>query len=97
MPLFVVLGNWTQKRMDAIKDLPEQVKKRVHVFKSLGIEIKALVFTMGRYDMVGICEAPDAETISKALLSWGSVGLVRTETLRGFTAEETIELIKGIK
>lgn len=97
MPLFVVLGNWTQKRMEAIKDLPEQVKAGVNGFKSLGIEIKALVFTMGRYDMVGICEAPDAETITKALLSWGSVGLVRTETLRGFTAEETIELIKGIE
>ena len=52
---------------------------------------------MGRYDMVGICEAPYAETISKALLSWESVGLVRTETLRGFTAEETIELIRGIE
>jgi len=47
--------------------------------------------------MVGICEAPYAETISKALLSWESVGLVRTETLRGFTAEETIELIRGIE
>ena len=97
MPLFVVLGNWTQKRMEAIKDLPEQIKTGVNVFESYGIEIKAFVFTMGRYDMVGICEAPDAETITKALLSWGSVGLVRTETLRGFTAEETIELIKGIE
>ena len=97
MPLFVVLGNWTQKRMETIKDFPEQVKAGVKVFESLGIQIKALVFTLGRYDMVGICEAPDAETITKALLSWGSVGLVRTETLRGFTAEETIELIKGIE
>ena len=96
MPLFVVLGNWTQKRMEAIKDLPEQVKAGVNVFESLGIEIKALVFTMGRYDMVGICEAPDKETITKALLSWGSEGFIRTETLTGFTAEEMIKLVKEI-
>ena len=80
MPLFVVLGNFTQKRMDTIKDLQEQVKTGVNVFESLGIEIKALVFTMGRYDMVGICEAPDKETITKAFLSWGSEGFIRTET-----------------
>jgi uncharacterized protein with GYD domain len=96
MPLFVVLGNFTQKRMETIKGLQEQVKAGVKVFESLGIEIKALVFTMGRYDMVGICDAPDKEAITKALLSWGSEGFIRTETLTGFTAEEMIKLVKEI-
>ena len=96
MPLYVVLGNWTQKRMETIKTVSEQIKKGKNIFESLGIEIKALVFTMGRYDMIGICEAPNAETITKALLSWGSEGLVRTETLRAFTAEKISELVKGI-
>jgi uncharacterized protein with GYD domain len=96
MPLFVVLGNFTQKRMETIKGFPESLKAGVNVFESLGIEIKALVFTMGRYDMVGICEAPDRETITKALLSWGSEGLLRTETLTGFTAEEMIKLVTEI-
>ena len=96
MPLFVVLGNFTQKRMETIRDLQEQVKAGVNVFESLGIEIKALVFTMGRYDMVGICEAPDKETITKALLSWGSEGFIRTETLTGFTSEEMIKLVKDL-
>ena len=51
---------------------------------------------MGRYDMVGICEAPNAEAMTKALLSWGSKGLLRTETLTGFTPEKMIEIVKGI-
>jgi uncharacterized protein with GYD domain len=96
MPLFVILGNFTQKRMETIKDLQEQVKAGVTVFESFGIEIKALVFTMGRYDLVGICEAPDKEAITKALLSWGSEGFIRTETLTGYTAEEMIKLVKEI-
>jgi uncharacterized protein with GYD domain len=96
MPLFVILGNWTQKRMETIKDLPEQIKRGKNVFESLGIEIKALVFTLGRYDMVGICEAPDKETITKALLSWSMKGLIRTETLAGFSEEEICELVEGI-
>jgi uncharacterized protein with GYD domain len=51
---------------------------------------------MGRYDFVGIGEAPDAETITKAVLSWGSKGLLRTETLRGFTGEEISKLVTEI-
>jgi uncharacterized protein with GYD domain len=96
MPLFVVLGNFTQKRMATIRDMEKQVKAGVKIFESLGIEIKTLVFTLGRYDMVGVCDAPDKETITKALLSWGSEGYIRTETLPGFTAEELIKLTKEI-
>ena len=49
---------------------------------------------MGRYDVIGIMEAPDAETITKAVLSWDSKGLLRTETLTGFTGEEMGKLVK---
>jgi uncharacterized protein with GYD domain len=97
MPSFVVLGNWTQKRIETIKDLPESIKKSAEVFKSYGVEIKQLVFTMGRYDVIGIFDAPDAEAVSKALLSWSSNGLLRTETLTGFTPEQMVELVKAIK
>jgi len=96
MPTFVILGNFTQKRMETIKGLPESVKEGKEVFKSYGVKIKELIFTMGRYDLVAMCEAPDAESVSKALLSWGSKGLLRTETLTGFPAEKMVELVKGI-
>jgi uncharacterized protein with GYD domain len=96
MPHFVVLGNFTQKRIETIKDLPENLKEATEIFKSYGVQITGLVFTMGRYDVVGMFEAPDAEAITKALLSWGSKGLLRTETLTGFTGEEMSELIKGL-
>ena len=96
MPHFVVLGNFTQKRMETIKDLPENLKEAKEIFKSYGVKIKVLVFTMGRYDVVAIGEAPNAETFTKALLSWSSKGLLRTETLTGYTGEEMSELIKEI-
>jgi uncharacterized protein with GYD domain len=94
MPHFVILGNFTQKRMETIKALPENVKEAKEVFKSHGVKINALAFTMGRYDVVGMFEAPDAETVTKAVLSWGSKGLLRTETLTGFTGEEMAKLVK---
>jgi uncharacterized protein with GYD domain len=94
MPHFVILGNFTQKRMETIKNLPENLKEAKEVFKSYGVKMNAFVFTMGRYDFVGVFEALNAETISKALLSWGSKGLLRTETLTGFTGEEMSKLLK---
>lgn len=96
MPHFVILGNFTQKRIETIKGLPESLKEGINVFKSFGVKINTLVFTMGRYDMVAIGEAPNAEAITKALLSWGSKGLLRTETLTGFTGDEISALVKGI-
>jgi len=60
------------------------------------VKIKYMVFTMGRYDLVAIGEAPNEDAICKALLSWGSQGLLRTETLTGFTPEKIIELVNAI-
>jgi len=96
MPIYVVLGNFTQKRMETIKNLPDGIKEATNVFKSHGVKIKELIFTMGRYDLVAILEAKNEEAITKALLSWGSQGFLRTETLTGFTSEKMTELLKGI-
>ena len=96
MPIYVVLGNFTQKRMDTIKDLPEGLKESREVFGSFGVKARELIFTLGRYDVVGIFKAPYEEAITKALLSWGRRGLLRTETLTGFTAEKMAELVKEV-
>lgn len=96
MPIYVVLGNWTQKRMDTIKNLPDSIEESGKVFESFGVKIVKLVFTLGRYDVIGIFEAPDEDAITKALLSWGSRGLLRTETLTGFAPEKMVELVKAI-
>ena len=55
-----------------------------------------MVFTMGRYDVIAIVEAPDEEAVSKAVLSWGSRGLLRTETLTAFSPELMIKMTKEI-
>jgi uncharacterized protein with GYD domain len=51
---------------------------------------------MGRYDLVGVFDAPNAEAMSKALLSWSSEGLLRTETLLGFTPEKMVQIVRGM-
>jgi uncharacterized protein with GYD domain len=43
---------------------------------------------MGSYDVVAIVEAPDDESASAFLLEVGSLGNVRTTTLRAYDREE---------
>ena len=59
MPTYVILGKWTQKRIETIKNLPDAIKEGTKAFESYGVKIKELVFTMGRYDVVAIGEAPN--------------------------------------
>ena len=51
--------------------------------------MKDVYRTMGRYDLAAIVDAPDDVTMSSILYSVGSLGNVRTETLRAFTKQET--------
>ena len=44
---------------------------------------------MGHYDVVAIVDSPDDVTMSALLYAVGSLGNVRTETLRAFTLQET--------
>lgn len=45
-------------------------------------------WTLGPYDLVGVVEAPDDETVTAALLKLTTGGNVRTTTLRAFTGDE---------
>ena len=85
MPKFVILVNFTQNRVENIKDLPAGLQKAREIMESQGAQFDQIVYTLGKYDAVVICDAPNAEAMSKALLSYASLGLGRTESLRGFT------------
>ena len=55
--------------------------------------MKDIYWTMGRYDIVVIVEAPDEVTMVAILYSVGALGNVRTKTLRAFAAQETNQAI----
>ena len=96
MVQFVMLGKFTQKRNETIKDLQASVKESRSVFESFGVKITNLVFTMGRYNVVALMEAPDEEAMTKAVLSWGSKGLLKIETFRAFSPELMIKMTDEI-
>jgi uncharacterized protein with GYD domain len=62
----------------------------------MGVAVKEIYWTMGRYDIVTIIDAPDDPTATRLLLAAGALGNVRTETLRAFTERDMGQILKGI-
>jgi uncharacterized protein with GYD domain len=61
-----------------------------------GVTVKAFYWTLGKYDMVSILEAPDVETITALGLSVGKLGNVRTETLPAFDNAAMDAILKKV-
>ncbi len=91
MATFVVLGKWTEKSFEALKDPAawEEVEKFV---KDMGVQIKGWYMLMGQYDERWILEAPDAETVAKIVITLSAKYGGKTETLRAFSEEEAKKL-----
>ena len=62
----------------------------------MGAELKQWYLVMGQYDAVVVAEAPNDETIAKLALVIGSLGNVRTETLRAFNEDEYRNIISAL-
>ncbi len=89
MPTYIMLANFTDQGIRNIKDSPKREEMFRKNSEKVGARVKDVYRTMGRYDVVAIVEAPDAVTMNAVLYSVGSLGNVRTETLRAFTRQET--------
>jgi uncharacterized protein with GYD domain len=88
MAKYVVLVNWTEKGMSEAKGTIERSERVRQMVEKHGGSTDLLLWTMGRYDIVGIFDFPSDEVASTVTLQIGGLGTVRTETLRAFTADE---------
>jgi uncharacterized protein with GYD domain len=96
MPMYAVLGKFTNKRMANIKDIKKGLAASKKAMEAVGAKMIAHIFTMGQYDVVAIMEAPNDEAVVTAMLDFGRLGVLRTETLRGFTADEYVSMIENL-
>ena len=93
MPSFIMLANFTDQGVRGAKDTTKRYDAFKEMIQKSGVTIKDIYWTLGHYDIVAICDAPDDETATAAFLSLGSAGNVRTQTLRAFSREEMETII----
>jgi uncharacterized protein with GYD domain len=89
MPTYIILAQFTDQGIRNIKDSPKREEAFRKLCEKVGAQVKDAYRTMGRYDIAAIVDAPDDVTMNAILYSVGSLGNVRTETLRAFTRQET--------
>ena len=97
MAKFIVLLNFTEQ---AIKNVSETLKRSEAFQKSaekVGASVKTQYWTVGRYDGVLILDAPDEPTAAALLTKLGSLGNVRTQTLRAFDRGEMESILAKAK
>jgi uncharacterized protein with GYD domain len=93
MAIYVQLMKWTEqgrKNSATLPDRVEAVQKRV---QDMGVKIIGHYLTMGQYDQIVICDAPDDETVAKISVEVAGRGNVATETMRAFTMDEVRGLL----
>ena len=79
-----------------VKDTVKRAKSFEGAVEKAGGKSLGFYYTIGRYDMVAIVQAPTDEAIASVLLSLGSLGNVRTETLKAFSTDEAANIIEKL-
>jgi uncharacterized protein with GYD domain len=84
VPTYIALLNWTEQGIRDYRDSPARADAFGSAIEGLGGKLQSFHWTIGPYDMVATIDAPDDETVTAAMLKVGSLGNVRTTTMRTF-------------
>ena len=92
MATFISLCSFTEQGSRAIQESPQRAEAFKATAEKMGVTVRELCWTVGAYDLVIVCEGRE-EAVHAALLKVASLGNVRSETLRGYSAAEFSKLI----
>jgi uncharacterized protein with GYD domain len=93
MATYIVLMNFTEKGIKAVRDTAKRADAAKAMAKKAGLAMKDAHWTLGAYDGVIVYEAPDDETMTAFLLTVAEEGFVKTHTLRAFSEPEIKKII----
>jgi len=96
MPTYIGLYRLTDQGIKAIKDAPGRMEAAIKGAEKLGGKVIGIYTVTGEYDYVTISEFPSDEVAMTNALALGSLGNVRTTTLRAYKKEEFAAMVKKL-
>ncbi|MEE8387048.1 MAG: GYD domain-containing protein [Acidiferrobacterales bacterium] len=96
MATYINLISYTDQGIRNIKDSPNRLDTARKILKDLGGEMKDFYLTLGVYDLIIVIEAPSDEVVAKFALAVGSLGNIRTTTLKAFPEAEYRNIIGAL-
>jgi uncharacterized protein with GYD domain len=97
MAKYVSLLQFTDQGIRSIKDTVKRAGAATAEAEKMGAKITEALWTMGAYDVMILMDAPDDETASAFAAKLGSLGNVKTQTMRAFGREEMENILAKIK
>ena len=97
MAMYVSLIQFTDQGIRNIKKTIKRGDAAMAEAEKMGVKIVEEFWTMGTYDVVVVVEAPNDETMSAFMLKVGSLGNVKSHTMRAFRQEEMAGVLAKIK
>lgn len=96
MATYVMLTHFTDQGIKNVMDSPKRADAFKQAAKKHGATVREVFWTLGQYDSMIIVEAPDDVTMTALGLSLGTLGNVRTHTLRAFSEAEMQTIVGKI-
>ncbi len=93
MATFITTVHFTEQGIKAVRETCDRAAAFKATAKKMGIKVLGMYWTLGTFDGVIVCEAPDEETATAALLHLGTLGNLRTQTARAFDAAEMQKIL----
>jgi len=95
--MYVSLLQFTDQGVRNVKDTRKRSEAATAEAEKMGVKIINTFWTMGAYDVVVLLDAPNDETVSAFSLKMGSLGNVKSQTMRAFRVEEMESILAKIK
>ncbi len=95
MATYISLLSFTEQGIRNIKESPARADAAKALAAKLGVNFKSLYWTVGRYDLVAIVEGSE-EAVTAFLLKTGSMGNVKTQTMRAYAADEFAKIVANV-
>lgn len=96
MATYIVLACFTEQGIRGIKETTKRAKAFRDVAAQMGVTIKDIYWTLGHYDVVVTLEAAKEEHVAALMMKMGSIGNLKSQTLRAFKENEVSSLLAQI-
>ena len=88
MGTYIALSSFTDQGIRSVKDTTKRAAAVQEVAKKFGANMNQIYWTLGKYDLVTVIDAPNDESATAFALSIAGAGNVRMQTLRAFNKDE---------
>jgi uncharacterized protein with GYD domain len=96
MATYIVLANFTDQGIRAVKDTTKRADAVRDLAKKFGATAREFYWTMGSHDMVLVIDAPDDAAMTALSLTVAQAGNVRTQTMRAFSRDEVNAMLAKV-